>query len=187
MAGGRKTRGRSRRSSQQGRMGRPVEMRGRFAIVADAVTEAERLLPSFRDASEDHEGIVFLLGHEGGEMTVFTTVLAPCADHGPGHVMCPPEEIAAAVRRAREHRVVLLGQLHSHPGSWIEHSEGDDHLVLMPFEGMLSLVCAHYGRVGLRPLTSLGVHQYQDGRWRLIKQTSVAENFTILPSGIDLR
>jgi len=32
----------------------------------------------------------------------------------------------------------ILCQVHSHPGSDTRHSDGDDELVLLPFEGMLS-------------------------------------------------
>lgn len=162
-------------------------MRGAFAITAGAMAEAERLLPTFRGPDGDHEGIVYLLGYETEAETLFTTALAPDADHGPGHVICSPESISALQRQARAHGLAVLAQLHSHPAGQTGHSVGDDDLVLMPFEGMLSLVCAHYGRVGLRPLSSLGVHQYQDGRWRAIKASSVSRRFRILPDGIDLR
>jgi hypothetical protein len=57
----------------------------------------------------------------------------------------------------------------------------------MPFEGMVSLVVPWYGRVGLRPLSGLGVHQYQDGRWVLIESNSVRKRLTVVPTWIDLR
>ncbi len=95
--------------------------------------------------------------------------------------------MAAAQRAGREMGLALLAQLHSHPKDWIEHSAGDDDLVLMPFEGMPSIVAPWYGRVGLRPLAGLGVHQFQDGRWILAEPAGVAERLRLLPAEIDLR
>lgn len=163
------------------------ELRGEFAIAQGAVFAAERLLPSFRGPDGDHEGMVFLLGRELGTLTLLTTALAPDANHGPGHVICDPSAVAAAQRAGREAGLALLAQMHSHPKGWIEHSEGDDELVLMPFEGMLSIVAPWYGRVGLQPIHGLGVHQFQDGRWVLAEPASVRERLRVLPTEIDLR
>jgi hypothetical protein len=163
------------------------ELRGRFTITDAAVNAAERLLPSFRGPDGDHEGIVFLLGRELPGLTIFTSVLAPDADHGEGHVICEPSAVSGAQRAAREYGLGIIGQLHSHPCDSTEHSVGDDSLVLMPFEGMLSVVAPWYGRVGLRPLHGLGVHQYQDGRWVLMSSESVRASFTIMPTSFDLR
>jgi hypothetical protein len=60
-------------------------------------------------------------------------------------------------------------------------------MVLMPFEGMLSIVAPRYGHFGLRPLDSLGVHQFQDGQWVVCARESVGESFHVLPTEIDLR
>lgn len=175
------------RSLRKARLSATGHLRGEFAISEAALLASERLLPTFRGPDGDHEGILYLLGRELDELTFYTTVLAPEADHGYGHVICEPPAIATAQRSAREHGLAILGQLHSHPSDLTEHSEGDDDLVLMPFEGMLSLVAPWYGRVGLQPLAGLGVHQFQDGRWQLIDPRSVSAHFHVLPTGIDLR
>lgn len=89
------------------------EMRGRFLITEGALAAAERLLPSFRGPDGDHEGQVFLLGREMGELTILTTSLAPGADHGRGHVLSDASQVAAAARAARHASVAILGQLHT--------------------------------------------------------------------------
>lgn len=160
-------------------------LRGRFAIAEGALVAAERLLPTFRGPDGDHEGLLFLLGLEFGDRTLFTSVLAPECEHGPGFVRASPGQSAAAARAARSLGLGVLGQIHSHPREWSEHSEGDDELVLMPFETMISLVVPHYARYGLRPISNLGVHQYQDGRWTLI--TEGAEGIRIVADTLDLR
>lgn len=163
------------------------ELQGDFFFTHGAVTAAEGLLPSYRGADGDHEGILFLLGRHTGNTSIITTVLAPCADHGPGHVICTEGQFAHATRAAHDHRLGVLGQLHTHGRGWTEHSRGDDTLVLMPFDGMLSLIAPWYGHVGLRPLHTLGIHQHQGSQWVLIRPDSARQHLHLLPDSLDLR
>jgi hypothetical protein len=162
-------------------------MRGRYLLTDSALATAERLLPTYRGPDGDHEGIAFLTGFDAHGVTVFTGVVAPQADHRPRGVLCSRNQVLAASRAARHAGSSILAQLHSHPGAGTFHSEGDDSMVLMPFEGMLSVVAPWHARFGLRPLDSLGVHQYQEGRWVLCERQSVHEAFRILPTELDLR
>ena len=161
-------------------------LRGRFVITDAVVAASERLLPTFRGPDGDHEGLIFWFGLELTDVTIFTSAIAPRCDHGPGYVRASPAAVADAARAGRAEGLGLLAQIHSHPLGETEHSPGDDELVLMPFEGMLSVVVAHYARWGLRPIGTLGIHQYQDGRWVLIDE-GIDEGVTIVRSGIDLR
>lgn len=162
-------------------------LRGKFIIAAGALRDAGRLLPTYRGADGDHEGIGFLLGIEAADCTLLTTFVAPEADHGPGHVMASREQVLAVVNWAHARGLALLAQVHSHPGGCTWHSDGDDHMVLMPFEGMLSIVVPHYSRAPLTPVHSLGIHQFQDRRWTLLDAASVRSGIGVVPSGTDLR
>jgi proteasome lid subunit RPN8/RPN11 len=162
-------------------------LRGEFLLCAAALRETERLLPTYRDERSDHEGIVFLLGHQLDELTIFTSCLAPNAETTRGSVHCSTAQMAEAIDAARAAGLSLLGQVHSHPKDWVEHSVGDDSMVFMPYENMLSIVAPWYGRTGLRPLASVGVHQYQDGRWVQGESDSVKTQLTVVPDSIDLR
>jgi proteasome lid subunit RPN8/RPN11 len=78
-------------------------------------------------------------------------------------------------------RLSIVAQVHSHPGSDTRHSDGDDDLVLMPFPGMFSLVVASYGAGSLLPGQGAGLHQFQDGRWVLIRRSPRA--LIVVPAG----
>ena len=163
------------------------DLRGRFFVTEGALASLERFLPTYRGPDGDHEGIGFLCGLETDRATVLTTAIAPEADHGLGHVRCRDLQVAQAVKIGSRLGVGLIAQVHTHPGASTSHSYGDDDMIFMPFEGMLSIVVPHYAHYGLRPLDSLGVHQFQDGRWRLMSRESVCEGFLLLPSEVDLR
>jgi proteasome lid subunit RPN8/RPN11 len=87
--------------------------------------------------------------------------------------------VALAARTARRYGLGVVAQVHSHPGHDTRHSDGDDHLVLMPFPGMFSLVVADYGLGDLHPSGGAGLHQYQDGRW---VQVIDDDAMTVVPS-----
>jgi hypothetical protein len=55
--------------------------------------------------------------------------------------------------------------VHSHPGNDTRHSDGDDELILLPYQGMFSLVVGDYGHGRLPQAQGSGLHQFQDGRW----------------------
>lgn len=162
-------------------------LRGQFWIADAVVTAAEQILPTFRGPDGDHEGIAFLAGVELPGFTLFNAVIAPQAEHGPGRVHCSKEQVLACARAARSVGLSLLAQIHTHPSGCTHHSEGDDEMVLMPFEGMLSLVVPNYAHFGMRPLDGLGVHQFQDKRWVLCSRDSVHAGLRIAPNVLDLR
>lgn len=164
-----------------------LPLAGRFQVTEAALSATERLLPTYRGPDGDHEGIVFLCGRELGATTLLTSAIAPECDHGPGHVMCSLTEVQRVTRCAHEIGLGVLAQVHSHPSAFSEHSVGDDTMVLMPFEGMLSIVVPHYGHHGMRPLDSLGVHQHRAGRWVRVEPRTIQAGITILPGSLDLR
>lgn len=165
------------------------ELRGEF-VVTEAVLAATRdALVSFaQEGREDggHEGLVLWAGREFDSLTAFTAVIIPEVDNGPQHVRVSREGVGAAARAARAVRLGILAQVHSHPGDDGRHSDGDDDMVMMPFERMLSLVAPDYGR-RLHSLSDLSVHQYQSGEWVWCEPASASRGFSVVPTTISLR
>ena len=58
-------------------------------------------------------------------------------------------------------------------------------MILLPFDGMLSIVVPWYGKDGMHPLFSCGIHQYQEGRWVLSNKN--LDGIQVVPSMVDLR
>jgi proteasome lid subunit RPN8/RPN11 len=133
-----------------------------------------------------HEGLVLWAGRELNGVTVYTTAIIPTTQHSHQSVHVSREEVGAAGRAARLHRLGIIAQVHSHPGPDGRHSDGDDTLILMPFAGMLSIVAPHYGR-NLREITDCAVHQFQDGQWVWCEPASVARHINLAPVSVDLR
>ena len=150
-------------------------------IVTDSVRRAtETALRGFIGPDGRHEGIVFWAGRQDGNDQLIVAVIAPRAIHGPGFVHVSADQVGEAAHQARTHRLVLLAQVHSHPGDDTRHSDADDSLVLMARENMFSIVAARYGDRGVTPGEGAGIHQFQDDRWIQVSDTDTA--FIVVPT-----
>ena len=162
---------------------------GNFLISSTVVDDIRQALVEFaltglHDCG--HEGLVFLAGAQRDSLTVFTTVVIPKTDHRHGGVFVTERDFGAAVRAARAHGLLILAQVHSHPGDDARHSDGDDDLIVMPFAGMLSVVVPRFG-IGWVGLESACVHQFQNGKWVLCTANSVRDGIAVAPDVVDAR
>jgi proteasome lid subunit RPN8/RPN11 len=138
--------------------------RGRLIVADQVLAPTSAALQRSHGPDGPHEGLVLWLGRTVGASTLVLAMTEPDTDHGPQHVFCDERAVGDAARTAHAAGLGVVAQVHSHPGADTRHSDGDDSLILMPFENMFSLVAGLYGRGSLlQPAASL--HQYQDGRW----------------------
>jgi proteasome lid subunit RPN8/RPN11 len=115
-----------------------------------------------------------------GDLAFVIGAMIPDAHHGPVRVIASERAVGHAARTARRFGLAIVAQVHSHPSDDTRHSDGDDRLVLMPYEGMFSLVIGDYGA------GSVGVHQFQDGRWVQVDPVD-EQAFAVVPAVTDLR
>jgi hypothetical protein len=148
--------------------------RGRLVVTQSTLDSTRIALQAFRGVDGRHEGLVYWAGRQMESYSYVLTAIVPQCDHGPFRVVADERAIGAAARAARGQGLGLVGQVHSHPDDDTRHSDGDDQLVLMPFEGMFSLVVGFYGDGGILPEQGAGLHQYQSGRWVQIVSTDAA-------------
>ena len=152
-----------------------------FLIAPDLVDHTRKALSTFYEAGRadgGHEGICFWAGREGSRATTLNEVIVPVARHGPLGVFVSAGDFADATDKAHAMGLGILAQVHSHPGWDTRHSDGDDDLIIMPFENMLSLVAPFFGRT-VRFITEFSVHQFQNHRWVLCSRKSVLANFCL--------
>lgn len=139
--------------------------RGRLIIPASVLAATKAALQRFYGADGRHEGLVYWMGRRCDADALVISAVVPVSDHGRQHVFVAEAEVGNMSRRARSMGLAIVAQVHSHPGSDTRHSDGDDKLILMPYEGLFSLVVANYGDGSLLPSQGAGLHQYQDRRW----------------------
>lgn len=148
-------------------------------LVSEAVLGPTRAaLQASSGRGRRHEGIVLWLGTSDGETTLVVACSAPVRDSGPGHVHIDETSVADVSRGARSNGLGVVCQVHSHPGTDTRHSDGDDQMILMPYNGMFSLVVGDFGLGSLDPRAGAGLHQYQDGVWTKVPPDAL----TIVPA-----
>lgn len=130
-----------------------------------------------------HEALVWWLGRHADGDTLVLACHRPRCDSGPQHVWAHESATGAAARAARAHRLGIVAQVHSHPGADTRHSDGDDDLILMPYNGMFSLVVSNYGSGSLLPEHGAGLHQYQGGRW-VLTETDAPAALVVVPAEV---
>lgn len=165
------------------------ELRGTFLLAQPIIAATREGLIGFALAGireGGHEGMVFWAGRETADCTLILQAIVPNAAHSNQRVMASARAVGDAARVGRRNGLGILCQVHSHPGDDARHSDGDDELVLLPFEGMLSIVASNFG-LDFNNLSNAGVHQFQNGRWVLCSSASVASNVIVVPSAVDLR
>lgn len=139
--------------------------RGRLIVAEQVISPTLAELRRPHDDGSAHERLVLWAGRTVGTTSIITSLVIPRTDQGPQHVLLDESAVNDAARAARLSSLGIIAQVHSHPGSDTRHSDGDDRLVLMPFEGMFSLVIADYGHGTAEPAGGAGLHQFQRGRW----------------------
>ena len=160
---------------------------GTVYLCESVLKQSIETLSSSGNAVEHHEGIVYWAGRRYGLDSLVTTCIAPAATATYGSFKTSSYTNAKVVMWLAREELELLGQVHSHPGSFVDHSQGDDELALMPFEGFLSIVIPHYGQQGIWPLTQCGVHRFEAGQFRRLSTKELEKSFRVIPDFCDIR
>lgn len=159
-----------------------------IVFVQEGVIEATgRLLRESRRGRQRHEGVVYWAGRDTGSDVFVTTCVAPRAVTDRGSFRVSVEANARVVMVVNDLHLILLAQIHSHPGRFIGHSDGDDVGAFMPFENYLSIIVPNYAREDPWPLTKCGVHRFMGGAFGRLLDSEVERKFRLLPTSCDLR
>lgn len=167
----------------------PVDsaLKGAQLWVPDLVaTSTERLLTSY-GGGDDHEGIVFWGGLETPQGSVALIAFAPSAVTTYGSFRTDCRANVELMSGLAEHGLTLVAQVHSHPGDWVDHSDGDDTGALVRFDGFWSVVVPEYAHSGMQPLHRCGVHLFGGGRFLRLSTAAVMARVHVLPPEVDLR
>ena len=99
-------------------------------------------------------------------------VIVPFQINRWGNYHIPSASISAVSAATRAAGWVCLAQIHSHPGSFVEHSRYDDEHASS--QRILSVVIPKYGRWREPWPQRVGIHEYQNGYWHQLSDTDAA-------------
>lgn len=132
------------------------------------------------------ERIIYWAGVKLDAVWLVTTVIRPNAVLQRGAFRTSAADNAKVIAYLSQAGLSLAGQVHTHPGSFVDHSHGDERDAFMPVENSLSLVVPSYGRSGMLPLVKCGVHRYEGGSYRRLGEAEIASTICVVSSMADL-
>lgn len=169
-------------------------------VPAESVRMTAKLLRSMRGAEA---GCFWLGRRDKSDVGVVEGVIIPRQQNNRGQYHVTADAMVQVANVARERAWRHLAQVHSHPGSIVNHSAYDDHMANS--RRALSLVYPYYGAArGMwrfrgwlwalwpRPFPAdIGVHAFRNDRWTFLGPAEIQAAITIVagpaPALIDLR
>lgn len=152
----------------------------RYYISEDVVRFSEIILREYGNVNPPNEGFVYWAGKKDFNKIFINTVIAPRTESNWGSVVVSHESNVDLVLCLSENKLIHVGQVHSHPGDWVDHSAGDDSMAPFKMEGLLSFVVRQYGLKGINPLTECGVHRYDNRRFIRLSKKYIKTHFRII-------
>lgn len=132
------------------------------------------------------EKIVYWAGIKRADVCTALAVVRPAARLTSGSFRITPEANAEVVRFVADRGLALVGQVHTHPGDWVDHSAGDDEDAFMPTENYFSIVVPSFCRRGVLPLERCGVHRYENGTFRRLLDEELRASVCVVSTAQDL-
>lgn len=151
----------------------------KYIIAQKAIEFTQKILQDYADLSPSNEGLVYWAGKKDGNIISVSLVIAPKTTSDWGYVSTSNRSNFDVVRKLSEKKKIHVGQVHSHPGRTVDHSEGDDRDASFRTLGLISIVVPKYCKEGFMPLTKCGVHRYDNSNFYRFSDKYVSDHFEI--------
>jgi len=162
-----------------------------YIVDRDVIEFTEKILLDYGQKKPSNEGLVYWCGKKDKSRIYINSVIAPKADSYESRVSTNYESNARFVRELSKNKIIQIGQVHSHPGEWVGHSQGDDEWAAFKVKGLLSIVVPSYAEAGMLPLHKCGIHRFDDNKFIRLSDKYVKKRFKIVNNAshilIDLR
>lgn len=121
----------------------------------------------------------------GGDGVV-TTATVPQAQQSAGHFTVTADEMSRAGKHLRNHGLVRLAQVHTHPGLDVDHSIIDDTCAYSRKQGAISIVLPRHAAGDPLP-TEGAVHVHDGQQWHRLSPVDAAAFVKLVPAVVDTR
>lgn len=161
----------------------------KYLICKSVIHDTEFVLREYGMIDFGHEGFVYWAGIRQDNLVHINTVVAPETISSVGRVTIPPVSNFYVIQRLAKENLTHIGQVHTHPSSWVGHSSGDDSRAAFKREGLLSIVVPEYCVDTFRLQTS-GMYRFDGGQFIRLSNRYVKQHFRIIEEPgklIDLR
>lgn len=162
-----------------------------YIVANNVIAFTEKILSEYGLMQPPNEGLVYWGGVRSGFDVIVNAAVAPNTKSSSFRIETSPESNVQLIKILTEHNIVHIGQVHSHPSDWVEHSLGDDEWAAFKIKGLLSIVVPEYCMNGFLPFKNCGVHRFTGKRFIRLSDSYILKHFKIEVSKntnlIDLR
>lgn len=152
----------------------------RYLISSKVIRDTEMILHDYASKTPPSEGLVYWAGMESNNLINVTVMIAPNTESDPFRVSTSYKDNCHVVNELSKLKLIEIAQVHSHPGCWVDHSDGDDMWTAFKFDGLLSLVVPNYCDEGMRPLEKCGIHRYENGGFARLSTKYIKKHFRLI-------
>lgn len=133
-----------------------------------------------------NEGLALWLGKSEGTRAIVTHMVSLRGDGfqtSPLQLRLSWTAMSRLTDLADERGCYLVGQIHSHPGDFIDLSEVDERYGVR-FQNYLSVVCPDYAQHKVSGFDECGVHLFNDGRYRRLSTEETKRRINVTRSNV---
>lgn len=153
-----------------------------YIISEYVVLATEKILKQYGEGNDPSEGLVYWAGQKKGNEIIVSCCIAPKIKASRYNIGIDHYANLKVVEALTDSELIHIGQVHSHPSDWVDHSSTDDECAAFKVGGLLSVVIPNFCNEGMLPFTSCGIHRYDADQFKRLPNTYIKKRFLIVPN-----
>jgi hypothetical protein len=150
-----------------------------YLITKEVIDYTVQILQEYGRGKDAAEGVVYWAGSVNGDVRNITAAIAPKTDSSRYGINTSNESNAKFVEFICDYDLEYIAQVHSHPGTWVDHSEVDNEETAFRSEGLVSIVVPSFGENGMSPLFMCGIHRFSNGKFIRLNNKYIKKHFLV--------
>lgn len=151
----------------------------RYVVTTEVIDYTINILREYGTRKCPAEGLVYWAGEINSDTINITAAIAPETDSSRHGIRTSNESNARFVEFICDHGLEYIAQVHSHPGTWVDHSTVDNEETAFRSEGLISIVVPNFGKDGMLPLTNCGMHRFNKGKFIRLNNKYIKKHFSM--------
>ncbi len=150
-----------------------------YVVTKDVIDYTVKILREYGSRKYKAEGLVYWAGEVQDDVIIINAAVAPQTDSSRYGIETTNESNARFVEFICGHGFEYIAQVHSHPGTWVDHSGVDNEETAFRSEGLVSIVVPSFGKNGMLPLTNCGIHRFTKGKFIRLHAKYIKTHFRV--------
>jgi hypothetical protein len=153
----------------------------RYFISEDVIEFTKKVLSEYGRLKPPNEGFVYWAGKINEDKIIINSAFAPDTLSSKGSVEIKSGSNFDFVLFLSKHKLSHIANIHTHSGSWVGHSTGDDFMAPFKKPGLLSIVVPNYGTKKNLFLLHCGIHRFDNDNFLQLSNKYIRNKFKPIP------